>query len=127
MAAVVVIVISGICYRDFSGIIYGAILGFITSSIMDKVLYHLNEGKLMLIISDKTDEISEAITLDANRSSTLINATGSYTGKESDILMCACSNREMDEIREEINAIDDHAFTIILNSREVVGKGFLKK
>ena len=87
----------------------------------------MNEGKLMLIISDQTDLIAESINMQEDRSSTLINATGSYTGKESDILLCACSNREMYEIREQINEIDDKAFTIILNSREVVGKGFLKR
>ncbi len=125
--AAVIITISGICYHDFTGIIYGAILDFIASTIMDKFLYHLNEGKLMLIITEETEKVVEAINRDANRSSTLINATGTFTGRESDILMCACSNREMYEIREEINEIDDKAFTIILNSREVVGKGFLKK
>ncbi len=125
--AAVIITISGICYHDFTGIIYGAILQFISAMIMDKILYRMNEGKLMLIISDQTDLIAESINMQEDRSSTLINATGSYTGKESDILLCACSNREMYEIREQINEIDDKAFTIILNSREVVGKGFLKR
>ncbi len=125
--AAVIITISGICYHDFTGIIYGAILQFISAMIMDKILYRMNEGKLMLIISDQTDLIAESINMQEDRSSTLINATGSYTGRESDILLCACSNREMYEIREQINEIDDKAFTIILNSREVVGKGFLKR
>ena len=125
--AAVIITISGICYHDFTGIIYGALLQFISAMIMDKILYRMNEGKLMLIISDQTDLIAESINMQEDRSSTLINATGSYTGKESDILLCACSNREMYEIREQINEIDDKAFTIILNSREVVGKGFLKR
>ncbi len=125
--AAVIITVSGICYHDFTGIIYGAILQFISALIMDKILYRMNEGKLMLIISDQTDLIAESINMQEDRSSTLINATGSYTGRESDILLCACSNREMYEIREQINEIDDKAFTIILNSREVVGKGFLKR
>ena len=125
--AVIIITVSGICYHDFTGIIYGALIEFIASTIMDNVLYRMNEGKLMLIISDQTDRIVEVINMDADRSSTLINATGTYTGRESNILMCACSNREMYEIREQINEIDDKAFTIILNSREVVGKGFQKK
>lgn len=125
--AAVIITVSGICYHDFTGIIYGAIVQFISAMIMDKVLYSMHEGKLMLIISDRTNQIAAAINREAARSSTLINATGSYTGQDSDILLCACSNREMYEIREQINEIDDRAFTIILNSREVVGKGFLKK
>ena len=127
IVAAVIIVVSGICYRDFTGIIYGAIIVFLTSTIMDRILYRMNEGKLMLIISEETDRITEMINMEEDRSSTLINATGTYTGRESNILMCACSNREMYEIREQINEIDDRAFTIILNSREVVGKGFLTK
>ena len=127
VVAAVIITISGICYHDFTGIIYGAILSFISSLIMDKILYRMNEGKLMLIISENNDLISEMINMKEDRSSTLINATGTFTGREHDILMCACSNREMYEIREAINDLDDKAFTIILNSREVVGKGFLKK
>ena len=125
--AAIIITVSGICYHDFTGIIYGAIIEFIASMIMDRVLYHMNEGKLMLIISEYADTITDVINMKEDRSSTLINATGTYTGQERSILMCACSNREMYEIRDEINAIDDKAFTIILNSREVVGKGFLKK
>ena len=57
--AAVIITISGICYHDFTGIIYGAILQFISAMIMDKILYRMNEGKLMLIISDQTDLIAE--------------------------------------------------------------------
>ncbi len=124
---VIIITMSAIAYKDFMGLVYGAILAFIASEIMDALLYHMNEGKLLLIISTKPQAISQAINASENRSSTLINAMGTYSGTEHDLLMCACSNREMYEIRDQINEIDDHAFTIILNSREVVGKGFLKK
>ena len=125
--AAIIITISSIAYKDSPGMIYGIIIAFICATVTDQILNKINAGKLLLIISGKYDEISDVINNDFNRSATLITGQGAYTHNDSHILMCACSDREMTEIKAKIEEIDNKAFTIILNSREVVGKGFLKE
>ena len=41
--------------------------------------------------------------------------------------MCACNNKQMYEIRKNVKEIDEKAFTIIMESNEVVGEGFKKE
>ena len=125
--AFVIIGVQAAVYKDFTSVIYGILIVFISSIVTDKILASINAGKLLFIISGKNHEIAHIINDDIDRSATLITGTGTYTGHASHILMCACTDRQSYEIREKVHEIDPHAFTIIVNSREVVGKGFLKQ
>ena len=123
----VIIGVQAAVYKDFTSVIYGILIIFISSLVTDKILASMNAGKLLFIISGKNHEIAQIINDDIDRSATLITGVGTYTGNVSHILLCACTDRQSYEIREKVHEIDPHAFTIIVNSREVVGKGFLKQ
>lgn len=123
----VIIAVQAAVYKDFTSIIYGILIIFISSTVTDRILSNMRAGKLMFIISAKSLAIAKVINDDIDRTATLITGQGTYTGNASHILMCACTDRQMYEIREKVNEIDPGAFTIILNSKEVVGRGFLKQ
>ena len=124
---VVIIGVQAAVYKDFTSIIYGILIIFISATVTDRILSSVRAGKLMFIISAKSLVIAKVINDDIDRTATLITGQGTYTGNASHILMCACTDRQMYEIREKVNEIDPGAFTIILNSKEVVGRGFLKQ
>ena len=58
------------------------------------------------------------------RGATLLSATGSYTGEEKSVVMCACSNKQMHQVQEAVKEVDENAFLVILESNEVRGEGF---
>ena len=110
--------------KDVDGYIYGLIVTYLMATVMDRIMYGIDEGKMTLIVTGKGKEMAEQIDQYSGRGSTIIRGTGSYTGQEKDIVMCACNNKEMYTIKRLARRIDPKAFTIIMESNEVVGEGF---
>ena len=87
-------------------------------------MYGIDEGKMTLIVTDKGAEIAEQIDAYSGRGSTILKGIGSYSKKDKDVVMCACNNKQMYTIKKMVHTIDPKAFTIIVESNEVVGEGF---
>lgn len=118
-----IVFLGGIIFKDVDGIIYGVIITYLLTGIIDKITYGISAGKMTLIVSGQGREIAKAIGK-SGRGATLLKAEGSYTGNEKEVVMCACNNKQMFEIRKLVKQIDPKAFTVIMESNEVVGEGF---
>lgn len=110
--------------RDVDSLIYGAIISYLLSMVVDKVMYGVDAGKMTLIVTDYPREVAEKIDELVGRGSTFLKAQGSYSGDEKDVVMCACNNKQMFAIRNMVRQIDTKAFIIIMESNEVLGEGF---
>lgn len=115
----------------FAGFIYGLesalvsiVTVFISTVAIDKVLYGLDNGKLMYIISSRAEEVNAAINEKLDRGTTLLSARGGYSGKERDVIMCAIRRNEAYKIRELVRAHDPNAFIIVSDASEILGEGF---
>ena len=115
---------SVIVFKDVDGFIYGLIVTYLMATVMARIMYGIDEGKMTLIVTDKGKEVSGKIDEYLDRGSTIIKGTGSYTGQEKDIVMCASNNKEMYTIKRLARQVDPKSFTIIMESNEVVGEGF---
>ena len=111
---------SVIVFKDVDGFIYGLIVTYLMATVMDRIMYGIDEGKMTLIVTDKGKEVSGKIDEYLDRGSTIIKGTGSYTGQEKDIVMCASNNKEMYTIKRLARQVDPKSFTIIMESNEVV-------
>lgn len=125
--AVIVIIGAIIVSKNITGMIYGMIVAFIASTVVDKLVYGLNSGKMTLIVTDKAEEVAEAINATVARGATFLKAQGSYTEEDKNVVMCACSNKQMYLIKDAIKEVDPTAFMIVVDSSEVMGEGFEKK
>ncbi len=110
--------------QDIDSLIYGVLISFLLSAVMDKVMYGMDAGKLTLIITDYPRQVADRIDQLVGRGATFLKAEGSYSGKEKDVVLCACNNKQMYPIRRLVREIDPDAFVIILESNEVLGEGF---
>lgn len=113
-----------VVFKDVDGLIYGILVTYLMAVVMDRVLYGTNEGKMTLIVTSKGPEISKQIDNYSGRGSTILKGKGSFSGEEKDVVMCACNNKQMYTIKKIAHKIDPAAFTIIVESNEVVGEGF---
>ncbi len=119
-----IVFIGGMIFSDIDGIIYGLIVSFLLSSVIDKLMYGIDAGKMTLIITDKGEEIAQMIYNISGRGATFLQGTGSYSMKNKSVVMCACNNKQMFLIKQAAKEVDPYAFTIIMESNEVVGEGF---
>ncbi len=119
-----VIALGGLIFRDFDGVICGLIIDYIYAIVTDKIMYGMNAGKLALVVTDRGKETADKIDELCGRGTTIIEARGGYRQDHRDVVMCACSTKEMLAVEQAVKLIDPNAFTVILESNEVLGEGF---
>lgn len=124
MGDAIVLLLNALCYRDFSGALYSVITIYITSVVLDGVLYGADKGKLVYIITDSGKEISEKILDQVSRGVTKIQASGAYTNDKKEILMCAVRRQEVSLILSLVKNADENAFIIVCEAGEIMGRGF---
>ena len=120
----IIILLGTVVFREIDGLIYGAIVSYLFSVVVDQVMYGVNAGKLALIVTSDGKKISELIERTCQRGSTLLKAEGGYKQDKKDVVMCACNNKQMYEVQKAIKKEDPEAFVIVLESNEVHGEGF---
>ena len=119
---------SAIVYRNFANAMYSVIVIFLASKTIDMVVYGTGggNGKFLFIISRESERITKAIQTEVGRGVTLLKGRGGYTGKETDIIMCAVRRQELYRIRTIVRQIDEKSFVISGEAAEVWGQGFLE-
>ena len=115
---------SVLVFKDVDGFIYGVIVTYLMAIVMDRILYGIDEGKMTFIVTEHGEEVSKHIDAYSGRGSTILRGMGGYSKQEKDVVMCACNNKQMYAIKKMVHKIDPQAFTIIMESNEVVGEGF---
>ena len=119
----VVLALTAIAFQRLETALYGAVALYVSSKVMDTVLYGMNASKVAYIISDDWKAVADAI-LAYDRGVTILNAAGAYTGAEKHVLLVAFRQREIVEIKRRVHAIDPGAFLIVCDAHEVLGEGF---
>lgn len=120
----VVIVAVAIAFGNLNSALYGIVALYISSIVMDMVLYGLDTAKVAYIISDHYPEISRRIIEDMDRGVTLLKGVGGWSGEEKQVLMCAFKQRQIVKLKSMVKDIDPAAFLIVCDAHEVLGEGF---
>ena len=98
---------------------------YIGTKVMEYVIEGLNTKKAMTIISSTPDEVAKAIDEQVGRGLTILNGHGYYTRKEKDVLYVVISKTQVSRAKRIIRNIDENAFLVIHDVRDVYGNGFL--
>ena len=104
--------------------LYAIISIFVSSKVVDLLLYGTLEGKMLLIFSDSYDEIADKILREQQRGVTLLKGYGGYSRQEKNVICCAVQKNRYVKIKNIVYNVDPEAFIIITNAGEVFGKGF---
>lgn len=122
-----VVFLGGFILGNVDALIYGLLITYILTKMIDKIVYGVDKGKMALIVTGDGKKIADMIEEYIKRGSTILAGRGSFTGENRDVVMCACSNRQMYVIRKMVKSADNQAFIVIMESSEVVGEGFKKE
>lgn len=121
---VVVIVAFAVIFRKYDSAMYAIICMFITSRVVDLVLYGAVNSKVCYIITDQSHEVKDAIVTRLHRGVTFLHGEGAWSGKEKDIILCVIKQQQIVDLKRLVEAVDEKSFMIVSDSREVFGKGF---
>lgn len=102
-----------------------SILGLVMKSLLvDMVLENINTHKYFHIITTKPEEIEEYITGTLKRGATELHGEGAYTHEGRTVVLTVMKRREAVMLRKYVKLVDPAAFVLIINTGEIVGKGF---
>ncbi len=118
------VLLTQILFSDRENVLYGILLVFIYTVVLDKVLLMGEKQMQVKIISERYQEINAAILKQLNRGSTLLEAETGYTKKESYVVLSVVSKRELNQLQKIVNELDETAFMIVNQVNEVRGRGF---
>lgn len=120
----IVIVISTVAFGNIETALFAIIAIFVSTQIIDRILYGINKGKMLLIVTDYSEEVSNGISAYLERGCTLLDSKGAYSKKQRHVVLCAVSNNQIYKIKKIVSQYDPQAFVIIADASEVRGEGF---
>ncbi|MDO4836659.1 MAG: YitT family protein [Clostridia bacterium] len=97
---------------------------FVTSIAFNNIILGINRTKTLFIISDKWDEIAPEVLNKMHRGVTYIPCRGAYTNQEKTLVYILTKTIELGHIRRIVLEKDPKAIISIIDTREVIGKGF---
>lgn len=120
----VVIAAAAVAFGNLSSALYGVVSLYISTVVMDMVLYGMDSAKVAYIISQRPEDISKGIFREMDRGVTILHGEGAYSGEEKRVLMCAFKQRQIVPLKHLVKEIDPTAFLIVCDAHEVLGDGF---
>lgn len=122
----IVVILNVLFFREIEVGLYSAIAIYLSGQMIDIIFEGTNFTKMIFIVSNKYEEIAKNIGTKIGRGSTGIYAQGMYHETDKMVLWCVASRREIIRIKQIAKKIDEKAFIVISNAREVLGQGFKK-
>lgn len=120
----IVIAGSAIITKNINSIFYSIVSTYAYSFALDYIIDGNKSAKMTLIVSDKFQEISDAITEELDRGVTLLHGQGWYSHTDKNVILCVFKPHELYRAKAVVKRIDPGAFMILTDAKEVLGEGF---
>ena len=119
-----VVILAAIVFKSAESAMYAAILIFVSSEVMDFILYGAGNGKILLIFTQNGEDVAKTIIEKGRRGATIIETKGGYTDTKGNLVLCAARNTQIPRIRKLVKETDPDCFIVLSEANEILGKGF---
>lgn len=121
---VAVLLLAALAYQNIETLLYGMIAIFTSSQVIDNLIYGMDSGRLLIVMSERPKEIADEIIARVGRGVTFLNGEGAYSGLSRKVILCAVRNQQYFRIKKIVTEIDPEAFLIVTEANEILGYGF---
>lgn len=122
-----IIILAGGFQFGFPVALYAVVSVYISAKVSDAIVIGTHFAKSVYIVTDKPDIIADELMKKLSRGITGIPAVGMYTGATKKLLFSVVSKKEIVQLKEIVYRLDEKAFVIVSEAKEVLGEGFLGK
>ena len=119
-----VVVLTGLVYRDITSALYTGLAVFVTSQVIDMVVYRFDFSKVALIITKEHEKVAQVISDKLERGATFLYGQGTYSRTDTKVVLTAVKKQQLAELKDLVVAIDPNAFIIVQEAHQVLGDGF---
>lgn len=120
---VIVVGLYGLTFRRPVAAMYGIIAMYISSRVVDMVVYGSASAKLAIVVSNQSEAITKKL-LTMELGVTLLEGVGAFRREKKNIVLCVFKKHRIAAIKEVAKACDPGAFVIVCQAHEVLGEGF---
>ena len=120
----VIISASGFAFGNLEAPLYGYLVLFLSSRVIDMILEGWNYSKLVIITSARTAEIQGYILNTLDRSGTALKSRSLYLNREGEVIITVIHRKQLADLRKFIKETDPDAFVIVNDTYTVLGRGF---
>ena len=120
----IIVGLNMIFFKEIEIGLYSAIAIYLMGKMIDIIFEGIYFTKLLIIISDKNEQIAEEIGEQVGKGTTGLYGKGMYTDESKLVLICAASRGDVAKVKNVSKKVDSKCFIIIANAREVLGLGF---
>lgn len=121
---ILIVTCSAFVFRDVDKALYAGIAVFVTSFVLDLVLYGRDGAKLIYIISDEAEKITARILEELDIGVTYVHGSGAYSGREKKVIMCVMRKQLSPRAEQIVKEEDPLAFMIVTSAMEIYGEGY---
>ncbi len=121
-----VVLTGALVFRSIQIGLYSVLMIFVYTLVFDQFLEGRSRGKMAMIVTAHPQEVATRIDRLLERGCTRLQGTGSYSGEDRNILLCAVTDRQAAVLRSGILQCDPSAFVIVLRATDIWGEGFFK-
>lgn len=118
------IMLTQMMFHSAEDLLYGILLLFVISFALNKMLLLGTSKTEVKIVSQRAEEIRDAILSRIDRGVTMLHGEGGYLHRQTEIILSVVSNHELPRIEQMVRAIDPDCFMIVTRVTEVWGRGF---
>ncbi len=110
---------------NYDSAMYSVIAMYVTTKVVDLVLYGLDTSCTCHIISEKSEALTRELTSGhMHRGVTILQGEGAYSHKPKHVILCVIKRNQIPELRRTIRELDENAFVIVTETKNVFGRGF---
>jgi len=120
------IVVMGFFVNDIVISLLGIISAFICAAVIDRVFLGNEQAYVAQIVSEKSAEISRGVIERLDRTATIVDVVGAYSGEDKKMMIVSFSMREYSDLMAIINKEDPQAFMTISRAHENHGEGWTR-
>ena len=122
----VVIVLTGLAFGDVRNALYTGLTVFLSGKVLDMVVYSFDYSKVVIIISDKHEEIADWILHKMVRGVTYLRGEGAYSKNEKNVILTVVKSHQLADLKQKVVDVDPDAFVILQEAHQVLGDGFAR-
>ena len=116
--------LTGIVFRDVTKTLYTGVTVFLTSKIVDAMIYRFDYSKVVLIITEHYELVAKSVGEKLSRGTTFLHGEGAYSGRQTKVVLTAIKRQQLAELKELVTDLDPNAFIIVQEAPQVLGDGF---
>ena len=116
---------SMVVFGNIESGLYGLINMVVSTYVIDIMLYGMNKSTMVTVMSPKVQEIGDQLMEHLGRGCTFFKSRGGYAKVEGETLICVVDRKQFYKAKKIIYGIDEDAFVIVSEAKEVYGEGFL--